>query len=145
MMERDRVQKQITPPDIQRWNDEMLAARLFHELIGDSDFNQTNTLITKDWRVWMIDFTRAFRRAKTLQYPEEVRRIDRTLLGRLRALTQNDMRQKLGKWLANDEIDAVLARRDALVGLVDKRVAANGEATVFYDFPRVSEPCGTGL
>jgi hypothetical protein len=145
MMERDRVQKQITPPDIQRWNDEMLAARLFHELIGDSDFNQTNTLITKDWRVWMIDFTRAFRRAKTLQYPEEVRRIDRTLLGRLRALNQNDMRQKLGKWLANDEIDAVLARRDALVGLVDKHLAAKSEATVLYDLPRVGEPCGTGL
>src|SRR5687768_15619645 len=35
MMERDRVQKKITPPDIKRWNDEMLAARLFHELIGD--------------------------------------------------------------------------------------------------------------
>jgi hypothetical protein len=35
MMERDRVQKKLTPPDIVRWNDEMQAARLFRELIGD--------------------------------------------------------------------------------------------------------------
>ncbi len=145
MMERDRVQKKITPPDIKRWNDEMLAARLFHELVGDYDFNQTNTLITKDWRVWMIDFTRAFRRAKTLQYPDEVGRVDRTLLGRLRALNRDDMRQKLGKWLANDEIDAVLARRDVLVGILDKHIAVRGEAAVLYDLPRVTEPCGTGL
>jgi len=40
MMERDRVQKKLTPPDIARWNDEMQAARLFRELIGDYDFNQ---------------------------------------------------------------------------------------------------------
>jgi hypothetical protein len=145
MMERDRVQKKLEPPEPQRWNDEMQAARLFRELIGDYDFNQTNTLITRDWRVWIIDFTRAFRLAKTLQYPNEVVRADRTLLGRLRALNRDEMRKNLGKWLTNQEIDAVLARREVLVGILDKRVAAKGEAGVLYDLPRVAEPCGTGL
>jgi hypothetical protein len=145
MMERDRVQKKMTPPNIAQWNDQMLAARLFHELIGDYDFNQTNTLITKDWRVWMIDFTRAFRLARTLQYPDEVARVDRALLARLRALTRDDLRRKLAKWLSNPEIDAVLARRDVLVGILDKQIAAKGEAAVLYDLPRVQEPCGTGL
>ena len=145
MMERDRVQKKMTPPDTARWNDEMQAARLFHELIGDHDYNQTNTLITKDWRVWMIDFTRAFRLARTLQYPDEVARVDRTLLARLRALTRDDLRQKLAKWLSNGEIDAVLARRDVLVGILDKQLAARGEGFVLYDLPRAKEPCGTGL
>jgi hypothetical protein len=74
-----------------------------------------------------------------------VTRIDRTLLARLRALNRDDMRQKLGKWLANDEIDAALARRDVLVGILDKHIAARGEAAVLYDLPRVTEPCGTGL
>jgi hypothetical protein len=145
MMERDRVQKKVEPPDTRRWNDEMQGARLFRELIGDYDFNQTNTLITKDWRVWIIDFSRAFRLAKTLQYPGELARADRTLLGRLRALNQDELRKNLGKWLSNDEIDAVLARRDALVGIFDKHVAAKGEAAVLYDLPRATEPCGTGL
>jgi hypothetical protein len=123
----------------------MLAARLFHELIGDYDFNQTNTLITKDWRVWMIDFTRAFRLARTLQYPDEVARVDRTLLARLRALTRDDLRLKLAKWLSKEEIDAVLARRDVLIGILDKQIAAKGESLVLYDLPRVKEPCGAGL
>jgi hypothetical protein len=145
MMERDRVQKKLEPPEPQRWNDEMQAARLFRELIGDLDFNQTNTLITKDWRVWIIDFTRAFRLAKTLQYPDEVAKVDRTLLGRLRALNRDEMRKNLGKWLTNAEIDAVLTRREVLVGILDKRIAAKGEGAVLYDLPRVAEPCGTGL
>ena len=145
IMERDRVQKKLEPPEPQRWNDEIQAARLFRELIGDFDFNQTNTLITKDWRVWIIDFTRAFRLAKTLQYPDEVARVDRTLLGRLRALNRDEMRKNLGKWLSNPEIDAVLARREVLVGILDKRIAARGEGAVLHDLPRVAEPCGTGL
>ena len=145
MMERDRVQKKLEPPEPQRWNDEIQAARLFRELIGDLDFNQTNTLITKDWRVWIIDFTRAFRLTKTLQYPDEVAKADRTLLGRLRGLNRDEMRRTLGKWLTNGEIDAVLARREVLVGILDKRIAAKGEGVVLYDLPRVAEPCGTGL
>ena len=145
MMERDRVQKKLEPPEPRRWNDEMLAARLFRELIGDYDFNQTNTLITKDWRVWMIDFTRAFRPARTLQYPDEVARADRTLLANLRALNRDTLRAKVGKWLDNNLIDALLARRDLLVGILDKQIATKGEAAVLYDLPRVTEPCGTGL
>ena len=145
MMERDRVQKKLEPPEPQRWNDEMQAARLFRELIGDFDFNQTNTLITKDWHVWMIDFTRAFRLAKTLQYPDQLARADRTLLERLRALNRDELRKNLGKWLTNPEIDAVLARREVLVGILDKHIAARGEGRVLYDLPRVGEPCGAGL
>jgi hypothetical protein len=145
MMERDRVQKKIEPPEPRRWNDEIQAARLFRELIGDYDFNQTNTLITKDWRVWIIDFTRAFRPAKTLQYPDEVTRADRRLLANVRALNRDTLRAKTGKWLENNLIDALLARRDVLVGILDKHIAAKGEAAVFYDLSRTTETCGTGL
>ena len=145
MMERDRVQKKVEPPAPQRWNEEMQTVRLFRELIGDYDYNQTNTLIAKDWRVWMIDFTRAFRPSKTLLSPDAVTRADRTLLGRVRALTRDGMRAKLGKWLTNPDVDAILARRDVLVGLLDKHIAAKGEAAVLYDLPRSTEPCGTGL
>lgn len=145
MMERDRVQKKLEPPEPLRWNEQMQAARLFRELIGDYDFNQTNTLITKDWRVWMIDFTRAFRPARTLQHSEGVARADRTLLANLRRLNRETLRASLGKWLENNLVDAVLARRDVLVGILDKQIAAKGEAAVLYDLPRVTEPCGTGL
>jgi hypothetical protein len=93
----------------------------------------------------LIDFTRAFRPAKTLQYPDEVARVDRRLFAQLRALTRDGMRERLGRWLTNADIDAVLARRDALVGILNKHIAAKGEAAVLYDLPRVTEPCGAGL
>jgi len=145
MMESDRVQKKLTPPDVAGWNDQTHAGRLFRELIGDYDFNMTNTLITKDWRVWLIDFSRAFRLAKTLQFPGEATRIDRKLFVNLRALNRETLQRKVGAWLSKPEIDAVIARRDVLVDILDKQIAAKGEATVLYDLPRVKEACGTGL
>jgi hypothetical protein len=145
MMERDRLQKKLTPPDVEKWNQEMYAVRLFRELIGDADFNATNTLITKDWRVWIIDFSRAFRRTKSLQYPDEVTNTDRKLLANLRSLSRDVLRQRLGRWLTGAEIDPLLARRDLIVRALDNALATKGPAAVFYELPRASEPCGAGL
>jgi hypothetical protein len=145
MMERDRVQKNLDPPDVEKWNAEVLASKAFHELIADTDVNMTNLLITKDWRLWLIDFTRGFRLTKTLQEPERLRATDRRLLAGLRALTRDGLQQRIGRWVDRSRIDALLARRDAIVRIFDDLVAARGESTVLYDFPRISEPCGTGL
>ena len=144
-MERDRVAKKLAPPDVDGWNNEMYAVRIFHQLIYDNDPNLTNILIAKDWRIWMIDFTRAFRLIKKLQNPKDLVMCDRRLLANLRQVTEEMLKQKLGRWLTNSEIEALAARRTLIVKFFDDEVAKKGEATVLYDLPRTSEPCGTGL
>ena len=145
MMEKDRYQKKIAPPEPGKWNQQMYAARIFHELIADTDFNMTNILITKDWRVWLIDFTRAFRLTKTIADPKQLTRADRTLLTSMRELTQSGAQQALGRWLSKMEIEGLLARRDQIVQFFDREVAAKGEDAVLYDLPRSREACGAGL
>lgn len=145
MMERDRYRRKIEPPDVERWNREMYAVRVFHQLIYDTDPNLTNLLITKDWWIWMIDFTRAFRLMKKLQNPKDLVKCDRTLLANLRLLTPELLQQKLGSWLTKQEIDGLLARRDLIVKFFDDEVGRKGAAVVVYDLPRSAEPCGIGL
>jgi hypothetical protein len=145
MMERDRYNKKIEPPNPAKWNEEIYAARVFHELIADTDFNMTNLLITKDWRIWMIDFSRAFRITKTLQNPNRLAKVDRTLLAGMRGLTAETLQQKLGRWLGKLELEGLLARRDRIVQFFDTQIAAKGEAAVLYDLPRTTEACGGGL
>jgi hypothetical protein len=145
MMGRDQYRRKLVPPDTQRWSEEMQAVRVFHQLIHDTDPNLTNLLITKDWRVWMIDFTRAFRWTTRLQNPHLLVRCDRRLLANLRAMPADTLREKLGRWLTKREIDGVLARRDLIVKRFDDQIASRGEAFVLYDLPRTSEPCGAGL
>ena len=145
MMEKDRYKKKLQPPNYTAWNEQMYAARVFHQLIADTDFNMTNVLITKDWRVWMIDFSRAFRMTRTLPTPKDLTKIDRTLLANLRGLTGDLLQEKLGRWLGKMEIEGLLARRDLIVQFFEKEVAAKGEAAILYDFSRTTEACGTGL
>jgi len=145
MMESDRISRKTEPPDTEGWNKQMYAVRVWHELIYDTDPNLTNLLITKDWQLWMIDFTRAFRWHKDLRDIKNLGQCDRRLLAKLRTLDKDVLNEKLSRWLRKAEIDALVARAGRIVEFFDKEVATKGEAAVLYDFPRTQEACGAGL
>src|SRR5207253_4946335 len=83
MMESERYKKNIPIPDTDGWNQQMYAVRVFHELIYDMDPNLTNLLITKDWQLWIIDSTRAFRLNESIKQPKNLVQCDRRLLARM--------------------------------------------------------------
>jgi hypothetical protein len=141
----DRFKQKKEPPDLESWNKQMLAAEVFHQLIYDTDANRTNFLITNDWQVWMIDFTRAFRTNKNLQEPKKLVRCDRKLLAKVRTLDKDVLREKLSRWLTGFEIDGLSGRARKMAEHFDKEIAAKGEALVLYNLPRTSQACGSGL
>lgn len=127
-----RLKEKVNAPDVEAWNRQMYRMRLFTQLVADTDRNVGNVLITSDWKLWMIDFTRAFRRTHELLAPGDVTRCDRQLLDRLKALTKEEVVAATKPYIGGAEVDAVMARRDAIVALVQKEVAARGEAQVLY-------------
>ena len=130
--EAERQKLKLQAPDPEAFNQQTYRMRVFAQLIADTDRNTGNILITSDWKLWMIDFTRAFRRSATLLVPASMARCDRALLGRLRALTKDDVVATTKPFISITEIDALMARRDAILAHVDKMVADNGEAKVLY-------------
>ena len=130
--EGERLKLKLQAPDPEAFNRQMYRMRLFAQLIADTDRNTGNILITSDWKLWMIDFTRAFRRTPTLLAPAGVSRCDRALLDRLRTLTKDEVAAKTKPFIGGAEIAALMARRDAIVAHVEKLVADNGEAKVLY-------------
>lgn len=145
MMEYDRYRQKIEVPDKDSWNKQMYAVRVLHELVYDTDPNLTNILITKDWQIWVIDFTRAFRLYKTVRDPKNLVQCDRRLLAKLRTLDKDRLQEKLGRWLTKSEINALIGRAGKIAEFFDKEVAAKGEGAVLFDFPRTEQACGTGL
>jgi hypothetical protein len=115
------------PPDSEIWNQQMQMVRLFDQLIANIDRNLGNLIITKDWRLWPIDHTRAFRTNRQLKTPGNVTRVERGVLERMKALNRETLRKETGKYLTTFQIDAVLARRDAIV----KRIDELGPGAVF--------------
>jgi hypothetical protein len=119
MDEGERLKKNIQPPSPSLWNETMQLVRIFDQLIYNMDRNMGNLLITKDWRIWAIDHTRAFRLHKTLKNPANVTRCDRGVFEGLKRLDKPTLERELGRHLTNWEMDAVLARRDAIVKIIE--------------------------
>jgi len=119
-------------PDPPVWNAQVHRLRVFSQLVYDTDRNVGNLLITRDWRLWMIDFTRAFRRTAGLEDDKELVQCDRQLLQRLRQLSRPDVEAAVRNHLTRQEIDAVMARRDLIVAHFERLIAERGEARVLY-------------
>ena len=132
MDEGDRLKKQINPPDSESWAKQQYTMRVFTQLVDDTDRNIGNVLIDSDWKIHLIDFTRAFRRPHELRAPQLLQRCDKNLLARLRDLKVEDVKARISKWVPPREIESLMARRDAIVALYDKLIAERGEARVLF-------------
>jgi hypothetical protein len=132
MDESDRLKKKIQPPNSTEWNHQMYRMRVFTALARDTDRNLTNVLITPDWKVVMIDFSRAFRLQTELIYSKDLARIDRNLMTRLEAIDYATVKQAVGDWLTGAELEAMLKRRDILVAHFKGLIAELGEEKVLY-------------
>ena len=114
----------------------MSTSKIFTELIYNIDANAGNFLITGDWKLHLIDFTRAFRHFDTLREPENIgSRIDRRLYEGLRALDKGRLEEVMDGLLGGSEIDGILGRRDIILEILDAQIAEKGEAAVVYDMP----------
>jgi hypothetical protein len=91
--------------------------------------------IIRDWTVWIVDHTGAFRVRQRLEYPGTLTRCGRAVLGRLRDLTRERLQRLLGAYLSAEQLDALEIRRQLLVKHFDDRIARMGEAAVLYDLP----------
>src|SRR4029453_2374047 len=145
MNELDRRRKRIDPPDLDRWDRQMQAVRVFDELISNT-YRDTapplylnsvwdNLLITTDWTIWITDHTRAFRTRPVLQDPASLIRCPRVVLSRLRRLERGQLRQSLQTYLSSQQLDALEVRRVLLLRHFDHLIESKGEAAVLYDLP----------
>jgi hypothetical protein len=134
--EDERQKAGVTPPDMAAWERQLYLARAFTQLVDDSDRNLGNQLVTADFRLWLIDFTRAFRHTPGVRNPTLLRRIDRRFFERLKAVTDEELIEAVSHWLERPARDALLSRRAAMVKHFEALVAQRGDAAqVFYETP----------
>jgi hypothetical protein len=105
---------------------------VFAELIRDVDRNKGNILYTKDWRLIMIDFSRAFRLQQDIRNPTFLQQCDRKLYQRLQTLTAGEVRQAVKHYLTGAEISGVIARRQLIVDHYARLIKEKGETAVLY-------------
>jgi hypothetical protein len=144
MTMKTKVEQKIKTPPIKvfYYNKALNLQRYFDNLIGNEDRHQNNYLITDDWRIILIDHSRSFRTGKKwttdLPYGEKnkeglvLKEMPRELFEKTKALTFEEIKGFVGDTLTDDEINAILARKDLIIQHINKMIKKNGEANVLY-------------
>lgn len=132
------------PPSTDRnWNRAFYLQRAFDNLIANEDRHASNILITKDWRVILIDHSRCFRTTRrfttgllySAQSPggdRSMKELPRAFVEKIKALTFDSIKAAVGGTLTSDQVRATLKRRDLMLADIDRLVQKNGEDRVLY-------------
>ena len=143
LRERDEKGIKMPPAKVFGWNRATYLQRLFDNLIANEDRHKNQILITPDWRMVLIDHSRSFRTSgkfvKTLLYsaknaegPMLMSELPRAVVDKVTALDFETIRSAVGPYLTDEEIRAVLVRRDLVLAEISRLVKVNGEKKVFY-------------
>jgi hypothetical protein len=125
------------------------VTRAFDSLIANEDRTQQNVLFTKDWRTILIDHSRSFRSSKEFTdklmngknglkrkmatgEPFLFRRLPRSFVEGVKALDFKSIKDAVGPYLTDKEIEAVLKRKTLLLAEINDMIKENGEARVLY-------------
>ena len=76
--------------------------------------------------------SRAFRTNKDLRGPKNLVKCERQLFEKLKALDANELAGNTKLYLSQDEVKAVMARRDKIVAQFQKMISEKGESEVLY-------------
>lgn len=98
--------------DRAHWEGELVRMRMFDDLIGNKDRNRGNVLHDAAWNLILIDHSRAF--GSDTELPHTLTRIDNDYWAKIESLTRHQLDATLRPWLSDNEIDAILNRRDRM-------------------------------
>ena len=130
--EAERVKKDIAPPNPEDFARQRALGMVFDELIINIDRNLANLLITKSWKVALIDHTRSFTAYHGIRNEANLTRCSRALLEKMKTLTVASIAAAVGPQLTNAEVRAVIGRRDKIVDFFAREVKTKGEENVLF-------------
>ena len=107
----------------------------FDVLIHHADRNAGNILVDPHAHIILIGHSRAFVTSKAMLKQKEKlpSAFDRKLVEKVRSLELEDLKSKFGDLLMEDQIEAVIERRNGLLEVLDELIKDKGEARVLFN------------
>jgi hypothetical protein len=145
MSDLERMERGIKiPPDkLESWNKRKYLTRAFDCLIANEDRTQQNIRYKKNWRTILIDHSRSFRCSEKFQKQlvfgkngllakKLFRLLPWMFVENVRSLNFDNVKQAVGPYLTDKEIEAVLTRKKLLLDEIEEMIKEKGEANVLY-------------
>lgn len=140
----ENIPMPTTGPPAVRISRAKYIVRAFDSLIGNADRTQQNLRYTEDWRTILIDHSQCFQSSKkytkNLMYGKNgikemqlFRRLPRSFVENVEALDFETIKNAVGPYLTDKEIQSVLARKDLLLEEIEDMIKRQGEDKVIYE------------
>jgi hypothetical protein len=132
MTENERRERGMQPPARMPWIRQVQTMYLFDDLIGNVDRNRGDILIDPDWKLWMVDHSRAFQTDARLRFIDSVIYCRRDLWEKIVEIDEATIRKLTGNQLTRYQISTLLERRDLIVARLQTLIDERGEGAVLY-------------
>lgn len=131
--EKDRKRKKLEPPDSKAFSNAIEEIRVLENLTYD-ECQDTDDLYVhlKDWQVCRVDFSEAFAPVSELLPGCDITVCSRTFYEGLLKLNEQALRSKLSPYLSEEEIGALLARKDRVIEKIKSLIGEKGEDAVLF-------------
>jgi len=131
--EDERREKGLTPPDPEKFINDVREIRLFQQLIADLDYsNIRNVVVDDNFKVYKVDSSMAFYPDPQLFRELDSSHMSRRFLDALRSLERKPLDQMVGPWLKKPELKDLVKRRERILQRADRLIAEHGEDEVLY-------------
>lgn len=131
MTEIERRKQQLRPPDLSAWLAECQRMFLFDSLTYNEDRNLGNVLIGPDWKIWLIDSTRAFRPFHEPRLPEGIKHCDPAIWEQFQSLGPETLRRELKDVLPERVLNCLIDRHQALLDHLTRLIAERGDGVIY--------------
>lgn len=141
LYESDRRRKNIEPPDQEGFNKTLDDIIVFENLAYSPalcGFKELQALddilimVKEDWKVWRVDFSEAFGPSAELFPDCKIIRCSRKLYQNLKKLDSKSVKRRLKSYLNDDEIAALLKRKDLIIEKIENLIKEKGEGSVLF-------------
>lgn len=132
--ESERKRRNIEPPDPEGFKNKLEVINVFENLVFEEECSDADdTLIhLKDWKIFRVDFSMAFSPTPALIPGCRISRCSRRLYQKLLQLKSGQVKDKLGTYLNDDEIEALLKRKEIIITKIKQLLKEKGEEAVLF-------------
>jgi hypothetical protein len=122
----------IKPIDSQKFSDDLSELFVFENLVFCERDSEDIYIQESDWKVWRVDFSEAFAPFAELKSESAITKCSKKLFHNLLRLETREIKTVLESNLNDEEIDALLQRKDLVIDKIKQLIEEKGEDAVLF-------------
>ena len=131
--EKDRKRKKLEPPNPKAFSNALEEVKMLENLTYDECQDADHIYVHRDdWRVCRVDFSEAFAPISDLIPGCDITVCSRKFFEGLLKLDEETVKSKLSRYLKDEEIGALLTRKDLIIAKIKALIAEKGEEAVLF-------------